>query len=91
MEKPRIKLTYQGTDEWGRAVFKSEDGRFYKSVDYLDPAGGFLNADKEIQKNIWNNLHTSEPYDAFEGEPGWPVDLNNFILAKNKTNEADNV
>lgn len=82
MEEPRMKLTYQGTDEWGRAVFKSEDGQFYKSPDYLDPAGGFLNADKETQDNIWNNLHTAEPATEFEGEPGWPIDIGKFKLAK---------
>lgn len=80
MIEPRMKLTYQGTDSWGRAVFKSEDGKIYKSPDYLVPEGGFFNASKEKQDKIWNNLHNSVPCRDFEGEPGWPINISKFEL-----------
>lgn len=76
-----ITVRYVGTDYWSRAVFQGDNGRFYKTADILDPDGGFSNAPREEQKRIFSDLHTSEPCDDVEGEPGWPVTLENFILA----------
>lgn len=77
----KIILTFAGVDGWDRVVFKGDNGRFYKTADFLEPDCGFLNAPHEEQERIFGNLHTSEPYDDFEGEPGWPVTLEKFILA----------
>ena len=76
-----VTIRYAGTDFWGRAAFQSDNGLFYKSMDFLDPDGGFPNAPREEQERIFCNPHTSEPCDDPEGEPGWPVDLEKFTLA----------
>lgn len=81
MEEPRTKIAYCGTDSWGRAVFKSARGYFYKSANELDPDVGFPNADEETKELILRDLNTAEPPDEFEGEPGWPVDRDKFELA----------
>lgn len=80
MEKPRIKLTYCGSDSWGRAVFRSERGYYYKTADVLDPDGGFPNADEKTREMILRDLYNSEPSDDFDGEPGWPVGRENFEI-----------
>lgn len=70
-------VRYVGEDGWNRAVFQDDNGRFYKTIE-LNPREGFPHASPEEQGRIFNSLHTT---DGFEGEPGWPVTLENFILA----------
>lgn len=77
MSETRITVRYVGEDYWSRAVFKGDNGRFYKTTE-LDPHGGFPAAPREDQERTFRSLHTT---DDFEGEPGWPVTLENFILA----------
>lgn len=77
-----VAIRYIGTDFWGRAVFQGDNGRFYKTADILDPDGGFSNAPLDEQERIFSDLHTSEPWDDPEGEPGWPVELEKFTLSK---------
>lgn len=50
-------------------------------MDILDPDGGFSKAPLEEQEHIFSDLHTSEPWDDPEGEPGWPVELEKFTLS----------
>lgn len=77
----KLTLRYAGTDYWGRAVFLSEGGRYYKTADQFDPDCGFPMADANAKQLIIDDLHTSEPAYDFEGEPGWPIDINKFNLA----------
>lgn len=66
-------LTFIGIDGWDRAVFKSEDGNFHKSVFPLYEGEEVVSADKW---DAWlENMHTT---DSFDGEPGYPVPRASF-------------
>lgn len=65
----RISLYYVGVDSWDRVVFQSENGRFYKTADELSPDCGFLDASCEVQKRIFSDLYTCEPFNDPEGNP----------------------
>lgn len=75
-------IRYVGADYWDRLIFQDNLGKFYKTMDILTPDEGFCNLSPEEQEGILRDLHTCEPYDDPEGEPGWPVRLENFQLAE---------
>lgn len=85
----KVILHYLGTDSWGRAVFKSEKGRHAKTANVLDPEGGFLNAENAMQDRIIDDLHTCEPWDDPDGEPGWPVDQNKIVVCRVESESED--
>ena len=65
-------LQFVGIDDWDRAVFRSDGGRWLKSEElvpaHTDPATWTA----EERKRLLDSLYTT---DEFDGEPGWPVKL----------------
>ena len=76
----KITLTFAGEDFWGRIVFKGDNGRFYKTVDFLNPREGFQSLPRQEQERLFGDLHTCGG--QFEGEPCSPCNLEKFILAE---------
>jgi len=72
----RITIHFCGIDGWSRCVFKGDNGQYYKTV-ALDPDEGFQNVCREEQIALLRTLHCT---DEFDGEPGWPCKLENFIF-----------
>lgn len=72
----KITIYFTGIDGWCRCVFKGDNGRFYKTIE-LDPDEGFESLSREEQIALLRSLHTT---DEFDGEPGWPCKLENFIF-----------
>ena len=72
----RITIHFAGIDGWGRCGFKGDDGQFYKTVE-LNPDEGFENLSRKEQIRLLWSLHTT---DEFDGEPGWPCKVENFIF-----------
>lgn len=73
----KITLKFAGVDYWDRVVFKGDNGRFYKTT-ALAPDDGFTSLSDDEKLMLLKSLHDT---DEFEGEPGWPVTLEKFILA----------
>lgn len=72
-----IKISFAGEDDWGRAVFKGDNGRFYKTT-RLNPDGGFNNLSPETQRDFVQDLHTCDG--EFHGEPCSPCNMDRFEL-----------
>jgi hypothetical protein len=72
----KITIQFIGIDGWYRCVFKGDNGKFYKTVE-LDPDEGFANLSREDQLALLESLHCT---DEFDGEPGWPCKMENFIF-----------
>lgn len=72
----KIIVSYAGEDSWNRIVFMGDNGRYYKTTE-LNPACGFPNLPQEEQHKLFRDLHTT---DDFDGEPGFPVNLEHFEL-----------
>lgn len=73
-------VLFLGEDQWNRAVFKGDDGHFYKTADLLMPDrfDTLTPAEKaEHFSACLSNLHDT---DDFEGEPGYPVNVSLFKL-----------
>lgn len=88
----KVKLRYLGTDYWGRAVFKTiGKGIHCKTCDVFDAPCGFLNADNETKERIISDLHTCEPLDDPEGDPGWPLKHGMFDVLMESDCLAENL
>ena len=72
-----ISLKFVGGDEWGRAVFKGSNGRWYKTVELLPTPLHPLAADEKAL--LLGSLHST---DKFEGEPCSPVDMSRFTVSE---------
>lgn len=68
-----ITLTYIGADEWDRAVFKGDNGRFYKTVG-LEPRSGFGSLPQEEKLEYLKSLYTTDEPDGDPGFPCWNAD-----------------
>ena len=74
----KVAVRFVGEDFWGRAVFKGDNGRFYKTIE-LNPREGFQSVPCAEQKRLFRSLHTCDG--KFEGEPSSPCNLEKFVLA----------
>lgn len=75
----KIRIRFVGEDDWSRAVFKGDNGRFYKTT-RLNPDGGFNNLPSEEQHNFVQDLHTCDG--KFHGEPCSPCNMARFELVR---------
>lgn len=73
----KIRICFAGEDDWGRAVFKGDNGRFYKTT-RLNPDGGFNSLKPEAQHDFVQDLHTCDG--KFRGEPCSPCNMERFVL-----------
>lgn len=64
-----VELTLIDIDGFGRAVFKDENGKLYKSV-ALVPDGDPCHWTDDEVLDLIATLHTT---DSIDGEPGFPV------------------
>lgn len=72
-----IALKFVGEDEWGRAVFKGNNGRWYKTIELLPtPPHPLTTAEKAL---LLGSLHST---DGFNGEPCSPVDVSRFTISE---------
>ena len=75
----KITVKFIGMDAWDRAVFMSVAGQsFYKSEELM-PHPDFINLSAEEKEMLLHSLHTTDEPD---GEPGWFVPYENFILVE---------
>ena len=63
-------IKYVGTDWFGRAVFKTAAGKYYKSVETANIS--LIDGEVINKFEIVTSLHDT---DGFDGEPGFPLDL----------------
>ena len=61
-------IKYVGTDWFGRAVFKTAAGKYYKSVETANIS--LIDGEVINKFEIVTSLHDT---DGFDGEPGFPV------------------
>ena len=73
----KIQIRFAGEDDWGRAVFKGDNGRFYKTT-RLNPDGGFNCLCPEAQRDFVQDLHTCDG--EFHGEPCSPCNMDRFEM-----------
>lgn len=72
-----LVLRREGNDYWGRTVYLSSEGHYYKRYE------------REEDGERWcpdgESFYTSSPSDDFDGEPGFPVDETkvNIIVVEN--------
>lgn len=63
-------IKYVGTDWFGRAVFKTAAGKYYKSVETANIS--LIDGEVLNKFEIVTSLHDT---DSFDGEPGFPLKL----------------
>ena len=80
----KITVSFAGEDRWGRAVFKGDNGRYYKTIE-LNPDEGFPNIPRPEQERLFSSLHTCNG--VFEGEPSSPCNLEKFTLTNQESKE----
>ena len=73
----KIRICFAGEDDCGRAVFKGDNGRFYKTT-RLNPDGGFNNLSPETQRDFVQDLHICDG--ELHGEPCSPCNMDRFEL-----------
>lgn len=76
-ESSPVSLKFVGKDYWGRAVFKGNNGRWYKTTDLLPKSPPPLTAAEKAL--LLGSLHST---DSRDGEPGWPVDVSRFSFSE---------
>ena len=72
-ESSPIYLKFVGEDNLSRAVFKGNNGGWYKTVEMIPKSPLPLTAAEETK--ILRSLHTT---DSFDGEPCCQVDVSQF-------------
>lgn len=68
----KINLHFVGVDGWDRAVFQSESGNYYKTIELM-PDCGWYELSLEDKRDMLRTIHDSCPLDEFDGEPNNPI------------------
>lgn len=69
----KTAVSFVGEDRWGRAMFKGDNGSYYKTTELNPP-----NASRTEQERLFRSLHTCNG--VFDGEPSSPCNPGKFIL-----------
>lgn len=63
-----LRLHKKGWDYWGRMVYQSDEGHYYKRYERQEEG------DDKPWYPDGESIYTSSPSDDFDGEPGFPLD-----------------